>query len=758
MKQYTNKREKSRSFTTGKAISGIRDQEKAKRLIVDNRPAALVQRKLQEVADQACQAQRLGDYQEMLNHNLKGGSALQLQGLTKNASSRQENRTGMPDRLKTGIETLSGMDISDVRVHFNSSKPVQLNALAYAQGNEIHLGAGQTKHLPHEAWHVVQQRAGRVKPTTQHKGIAINDDPGLEQEATDMGERALQLKEGVGQTLVGAAESMITHGATQLQPEEGNSEIELCDLIAQLEQLISEAQRLSGNDEIAPGVGELDKRLTKLKAIAQGKDESAKAEALQTLRQEMSHDGLSDTPAKDESGSDQHENAGQSPLQKQPDSLTVQRLTGLEIGLLVGAVVGIGALAGGIYHYIKQRRAEAIFTEFGNSHRRRGYNPDVLGEEHNGIHQIQGQDQGARPEDAPAVNQYRISFHKLHSVKLYIEKKYPALYPRLATDFGIDVKAELLRISGAAKTASQDYKKRVKDMAANVPIAQLQQAYTLTIQGVGDQALQLAQRLQQIVNTETADSKNLDEIHSAGTDIWRDTWHSAVMAVNTVLHGRWPHWKGRLKRWTAQKRSEGLNYMDPNQIIGLDYIGSLAKGYKGPPKQAVRFMPEKFDVDANLSAPPLAAYALSVGGAMVDRGRIWSNRSGIAMLGEMEQDIQQHLENAGLIAMGMDPNEPFEAVIDAEGVQNLGQAPLAAVDKKAINERDQQLRDRIFWMRHHDLTVFRTIGIQLQQAGLATLDHSGRLTLREHDEQTQTYAYSPLELNQLERILQQNGA
>lgn len=35
----------------------------------------------------------------------------------------------------------------------------------YSQGTDIHIGPGQEKHLPHEAWHVVQQKQGRVKPT-----------------------------------------------------------------------------------------------------------------------------------------------------------------------------------------------------------------------------------------------------------------------------------------------------------------------------------------------------------------------------------------------------------------------------------------------------------------------------------------------------------------------------------------------------------------------------------------------------------------
>lgn len=111
------------------------------------------------------------------------------------------NHTGMPNRLKMGLEQLSGVDLSSVRVHDNSSKPAQLNALAYTQGQEIHLGPGQEKHLPHEAWHVVQQMQGRVTPTLQTKGVTINDDAVLEREADIMGQKAMQV-EGADQTTI----------------------------------------------------------------------------------------------------------------------------------------------------------------------------------------------------------------------------------------------------------------------------------------------------------------------------------------------------------------------------------------------------------------------------------------------------------------------------------------------------------------------------------------------------------------------------
>ncbi len=100
------------------------------------------------------------------------------------------NRTGMPDSLKAGLESLSGMDMSDVRVHTNSPRPAQLNALAYAQGRDIHLGPGQQQHLPHEAWHIVQQAQGRVDPTAEVGGEPVNDDSALEREADVMGARA----------------------------------------------------------------------------------------------------------------------------------------------------------------------------------------------------------------------------------------------------------------------------------------------------------------------------------------------------------------------------------------------------------------------------------------------------------------------------------------------------------------------------------------------------------------------------------------
>jgi hypothetical protein len=104
------------------------------------------------------------------------------------------NNTGMPDHLKAGVESLSGISMDDVRVHYNSDKPMGFGALAYTQGTDIHVAPGQERHLAHEAWHVAQQKEGRVEPTGAIGGMPLNDSRPLETEADAMGAKALQFK------------------------------------------------------------------------------------------------------------------------------------------------------------------------------------------------------------------------------------------------------------------------------------------------------------------------------------------------------------------------------------------------------------------------------------------------------------------------------------------------------------------------------------------------------------------------------------
>ena len=228
------------------------------------------------------------------------------------------NQTGLPNNLKAGIEHLSGIDISDVKVHYNSAQPAQLHALAYAQGTDIHVAPGQERHLPHEAWHVVQQKQGRVQPTVQMKaGIAINDDKGLENEADVMGAKAFQFT-GVPQAKAKQKQQVMPEGSPWVkqlstyqavdgsnhekqvnQAVDGRGSLsagaaagpQLLALLDEIQTVTTTAAKLAKEAGDAPLPGDTDKHLNELRKIAEGSDEAAKASALARLRSQIGDTG-----------------------------------------------------------------------------------------------------------------------------------------------------------------------------------------------------------------------------------------------------------------------------------------------------------------------------------------------------------------------------------------------------------------------------------------------------------------------------------
>ncbi|MFS2006885.1 DUF4157 domain-containing protein [Duganella sp. CT11-25] len=188
----------------------------------DNRAEAVAQRRLQAMVDASPHAQRMGTMQ--MHMNACAPAAVQTEAFVstttqfKEGAAPKTNNTGLPDRLKAGVESLSGMSMDHVKVHYNSAKPAQLNAHAYAQGSDIHVAPGQERHLPHEAWHVVQQRQGRVQASAQCAGAPLNDDPGLESEADLMGAKAHHLGSSMDAAeLSASARQAGNAGVSQLQ-------------------------------------------------------------------------------------------------------------------------------------------------------------------------------------------------------------------------------------------------------------------------------------------------------------------------------------------------------------------------------------------------------------------------------------------------------------------------------------------------------------------------------------------------------------
>ncbi len=133
--------------------------KKSSEAFVDSGKRNTQLKQIRDIANDNPQINQLRAYQQMADTSK-----------IKPAGDHQ-NTNGLPAQLKSGAEKLSGESLDDVNVHYNSDKPAQFQALAYAQGNNIHIAPGQEKHLPHETWHVVQQKQGRVNPTTQLQTI-----------------------------------------------------------------------------------------------------------------------------------------------------------------------------------------------------------------------------------------------------------------------------------------------------------------------------------------------------------------------------------------------------------------------------------------------------------------------------------------------------------------------------------------------------------------------------------------------------------
>lgn len=166
--------------------------------MVDNRTLSAIQAKMVDIVQRAeddeddlLQGKFVAQRDEDEDDLLQGKFEQPLQ-------AKPENQTGIPDNVRQRMEDSFGTDFSSVRVHPESSKAPEVGALAYTQGTDIHFAPGQFKPdtsagqqlLGHELTHVIQQAEGRVQPTTEIGGMAVNDNEGLEHEADVLGAKA----------------------------------------------------------------------------------------------------------------------------------------------------------------------------------------------------------------------------------------------------------------------------------------------------------------------------------------------------------------------------------------------------------------------------------------------------------------------------------------------------------------------------------------------------------------------------------------
>jgi hypothetical protein len=152
---------------------------------------------------------QLGPGKQTLTEKIQFAGAPDVAAFDPSAIAAQPAAGGapLPDGVRGKMERSFGADFSGVSVH-QDGRADAMGARAYAQGEHIHMGAGQydpasragQSLIGHELSHVVQQREGRATGG-QGKGGAIVADPALEAEADRHGELAAQgLPAGSGST------------------------------------------------------------------------------------------------------------------------------------------------------------------------------------------------------------------------------------------------------------------------------------------------------------------------------------------------------------------------------------------------------------------------------------------------------------------------------------------------------------------------------------------------------------------------------
>jgi len=374
--------------------------------------------------------------------------------------------------------------------------------------------------------------------------------------------------------------------------------------------------------------------------------------------------------------------------------------------VVLGGLSLLGSIGLGVSARRDDRR-DATIGQFGNQHRDLDIDPDHEGEG--------GQ---PRPDDAPIVSEFRPVYNQLQNWKMVIQTRHPEWYDEFIAeffdgedqrDFGADVKnatkaykTQFRNLNNDPQQVSDTYRNAIAQIQTD--IQQLIDRITLwyagkTGQGGDDVEQGLLGDDHQRIN---------DEVHDRGTETWRQRWQQSIVRVNSTLARMWPASKARLRDWVDTEKDNPDNAAaDMTGPIGeLDYIGSLAKGVKGPPKQHIRFDPDNFDVDANLRAPPLSNYAMQVKGKVPDRQRIFGRASEIPPLLEIADEMHQELvQIPGIVD---DDDDKFDIALEASDT------PQQAATSEA--------NAKLWQLRQHQPQQFQEAVEELRNAGFLTDD------------------------------------
>jgi hypothetical protein len=270
-----------------------------------------------------------------------------------------------------------------------------------------------------------------------------------------------------------------------------------------------------------------------------------------------------------------------------------------------------------------------------------------------------------RPDDAPIFDSFRRMYNRLDSWTFFIAGHHPELTAEFDAKFALEVKRGVWL--AALKERTVTFKETFRDLRDSDPerarrayqdavLGGIEAEITATVREVGDWFKDRTGSTEPI-------GELLQRVHDAGTELWREAWRAASLQVNRVLARLWPPAKTQILVWVGQERRKHPDVDLSGNVEELDYIGSLATGFKGPPKQHIRFNPRKFDVDANLEAPPLEKYAVAVDRLTPDRKRIFGNDTTIVPLKDFS--ARTHAELVAQVTGYDAAPPPFDVAIDA---------------------------------------------------------------------------------------------
>lgn len=615
---------------------------------------------------------------------------MMLGHVTKNKEQTGEARGDASYQRRTSTHYVNELDLANA-AHYDRQ--------AMADGSTQAKQLRARNEVPHNSPRAIQFMAMHTmmnKTAVQRVETSVEEDEPLQaKSSSEVGTKVVEPR------------------IVQLEAKSSDSGPALATIIEQLEKLAKEDQegdQLDNDADLEADLVLLREKIGTIRSVANTDDEAQKNETLNVLRPALANvtevSGAS-TPAPQIT-----ETQTSGVAQAYSQGVAQRAVTRGQV--IVAGLIGIGTLLGGIaLARARARRQALIYAEFGGDASKGNIDPDDVVAHGN-----------PRPDDAPQDIAYTHAFNRLHSAKLYFEKHHSALAAQYRTAAARTITAEMLDIASVVKHHAVDHKARVKNLTTNTSIQNLRIQFTADMLIQTQRAQALTNAIMQRINAQRwIGTVSEDEVHQSGTSIWRGKWTDIVMAVNTVLHTKWPEWKTRIGNWIDARRDALHPYMIAPGNMTLDYIGSLSRGTKGPPKQSVRFTPEKFDVDANLTAAPLAAYAIQEGGAVIDRGKVKADNvvwNGI--LTPMQNAMQAGLVDAGLLGMGMAADEPFEVVLDTDGLQ-AGHG-VAASTELAKSTREVDLRAQIYQIRTDNIARWNLVRAAINQ-NADLLDQAG---------------------------------